>query len=302
MAHPDKISISVQQLLASSVEGATKGEKAIASYMMTNIKTLPFETAATLAAKIGVSEASVGRYCRHVGLDSFKELKSRLQADLGDSAWLIGDRLKDFHARSLRGGAELSRALELEIAALVAVYEMAADKPFETMVNRLARTPQVFVAGFQTERGHAEFLAHGLQYLRPRVWLADQAGGTFSEVLQGDPEQSCLVIIDGRKYSGMAEKLARAAKGRGVKVTLITDLYCNWGDGLVDEIFAVPTDLNLFWDNTAPITSLISLTVNGVFNALGADVEERMAAISAGYNEFVGHIGAPSDTSKSRAG
>lgn len=297
MAHQDKSSLSIQQLLADSVEGATKAEKAIASYMMTNVKTLPFETAATLAAKIGVSEASVGRYCRHIGLASFKELKSRLQADLGDSAWLIGDRLKDFHARSRSGGAELSRALELEIAALVAVYEMAAEKPFETMVKRLARSPQVFVAGFQTERGHAEFLAHGLQYLRPHVWLADQAGGTFSEVLQGDPEKSCLVIIDGRKYSSMAEKLARAAKDRGVKVSLITDLYCNWGAGLVDEVFAVPTDLNLFWDNTAPISSLISLTVNGVFNELGADVEERMAAVSAGYNGFVGHIGAPSDTS-----
>ncbi|ASM74508.1 MULTISPECIES: MurR/RpiR family transcriptional regulator [Roseobacteraceae] len=297
MKNPDHISISVQQLLAASVEGATKGEKAIASYMMTNIKTLPFETAATVAAKIGVSEASVGRYCRNIGLDSFKGLKSRLQADLGDSAWLIGDRLRDFHARSRSGEAELSRALELEIAALVTVYEMAADKQFEAMVKRLARCPQVFVAGFQTERGHAEFLAHGLQYLRPGIWLADQAGGTFSEVLQGDPAQSCLVIIDGRKYSSMAEKLARAARERGVKVTLITDLYCNWGAGLAEEIFAVPTDLNLFWDNTAAMSSLISLTVNGVFNELGADVEERMAAISAGYNGFVGHIGAPSDTS-----
>ena len=60
----------------------------------------------------------------------------------------------------------------------------------------------------------------------------------------------------------------------------------------------MPTELNLFWDNTAPISSLISLTVNGVFNELGADVEERMAAISAGYNTFVGHLGARSDTSK----
>ena len=298
MAHPDNISISVQQLLADSVEGATKGEKAIASYMMTNIKTLPFETASTLATKIGVSEASVGRYCRSIGLDSFKELKSRLQADLGDSAWLIGDRLKDFHARSRSGGAELSRALELEIAALVAVYEVAGSPPFEAMVKRLAHTPQVFVAGFQAERGQAQYLTNGLQYLRPGVWLADQEGGTFSELLQGDPAQSCLVIIDGRKYSRMAEKLARAAKERGVKVSLITDLYCTWDSGLADETFAVPTELNLFWDNTAPISSLISLTVNGVFNELGADVEERMAAISAGYNTFVGHLGAPSDTSK----
>jgi len=97
------------------------------------------------------------------------------------------------------------------------------------------------------------------------------------------------VLIDGRKYARMAKKLARAARDRGVKVTLITDPYCDWGAELADEMFAVPTDLNLFWDNTAPMASLISLLVNGVFNELGADVEQRMAAVSAGYNGFVGH-------------
>lgn len=285
----------MRQLIGASVEGATKGERAIARYLLTNFKTLPFETAATLAQKIGVSEASIGRYCRSIGLDSFKGLKARLQADFGESAWLIGDRLRDFHARSREGGAELSRALELEIGALVAVYEMAAGSQFARVVKRLARCPHVFVAGFQTERGHAAYLAHGLQYLRPGVWLADQAGGTFAELLQGDPKHACLVLIDGRKYSRMAEKLARAARERGVKVTVITDPYCDWGAELADDMFAVPTDLNLFWDNTAPMASLVSLLVNGVFNELGADVEQRMAAVSAGYNSFVGHSGSVSE-------
>lgn len=291
MKDQDHDRVGLRQLIAASVEGATKGEKAIASYLLTNVKTLPFETAATLAQKIGVSEASIGRYCRSIGLDSFKGLKARLQADFGDSAWLFGDRLKDFHARSRSGNAELSRALELEIAALVAVYEIAAGAQFARVVRRLAECPHVFVAGFQTERGHAAYLAHGLQYLRPGVWLTDQAGGTFAEVLQDDPDQACLVLIDGRKYARMTEKLARAARERGIRVTLITDPYCGWGAELADEMFAVPTDLNLFWDNTAPMASLVSLLVNGVFNELGADVEQRMAAVSASYDSFVGHTG-----------
>lgn len=284
--------LDLRERLYTSLDAATKAEAAIASYMLTNLKSLPFETAASVAAKIGVSEASIGRYCRSIGLLHFKDLKSRLQADLGDRAWLIGDRLRNFHERSRRGNAEAARALELEIAAIVAVHEMAAGPEFARAVARLARCPAVFVAGFQTERCHADQLAHGLQYLRPGVQLADLAGGNFAEVLLADPATTCLVLIDGRRYSQLTLDLARQAKGLGIPVTLITDPYCDWGRSLASEMFAVPTDFNHFWDATSAMASLVGLMVNGVFNDLGAGVESRMARVSALYGEFIGHTGA----------
>ena len=97
----------LRERLQSSMDNATKAEKAIASYMLTNLQSLPFETASSVAQKIKVSEVSIGRYCRAIGFRHFKDLKARLQADLGDRAWLIGDRLRDFHQRSQRGDAEI---------------------------------------------------------------------------------------------------------------------------------------------------------------------------------------------------
>ena len=281
----------LQQRLTSSLETGTRSEKVIAGYMLGNLKSLPFETAASVATKIGVSEASIGRYCRSIGLRHFKDLKASLQADFGDRAWLIGDRLKAFHERSRSGNTELARALELEIAAIVAVYEMAQTVEFAQTVSRLARCASVYVAGFQTERGHASALVHGLHYLRAGVQLADVAGGSFSEILLADPTTTCLVLIDGRRYSRLTQALAQRARAAGIPVTLITDPYCEWGRACATEMFAVPTDLNHFWDATSPMASLIGLIVNGVFNELGAGVEARMAQVSSLYNDFIGHAG-----------
>lgn len=275
--------------LAQALETGTPSERAIAHFLMSNLSGLPFETAATVAAKVGVSEASVGRFCRSIGYRHLKDLKGSLQADLGDRAWLIGDRLKEFHQRSQQGNAELSRALEREIAALVSVYELAATPDFAAAVQRMARRRQVFVAGFQTERGHAAELVHNLQYLRGGVQLADVAGGHFAEILLADPEETTLVLIDGRRYSRLTRDLALAARDEGIPVTLITDPYCDWAPGVVTELFAVPTDLNHFWDTTSAMSSLIGLLVNGVFRELGAAVETRMARVSALYGDFIGH-------------
>lgn len=279
----------LRQRLAAAAEGGTPAERALAHYLLTSLSSLPFETAATVAQKVGVSEASVGRFCRSIGYRHLKDLKSSLQVDLGEKAWLIGDRLKDFHRRSQVGNAELARALEQEIAALVTVYELAATPDFAAAVQRLAHRRAVWVAGFQTERSHAAELVHNLQYLRPGVQLADVAGGHFAEVLLSDPAETTLVLIDGRRYSRLTRDLALAARDEGIPVTLITDPYCDWAPGVVGEIFAVPTDLNHFWDTTSVMSSLIGLMVNGVFRDLGAGVEDRMARVSELYGSFIGH-------------
>ena len=286
---PDAPAGDLRQRLAAASEGGTPGERALAHYLLANLPSLPFETAASVAAKVGVSEASVGRFCRSIGYRHLKDLKSSLQVDLGEKAWLIGDRLKDFHRRSQAGATELSQALEREIAALVTVYELAASPAFDAAVKRLAHRRAVFVAGFQTERGHAAELVHNLQYLRGGVHLADVAGGHFAEILLSEPEETTLVLVDGRRYSRLTRDLALAARDEGIPVTLVTDPYCDWAPGVVTELFPVPTDLNHFWDTTSAMSSLIGLMVNGVFRELGAAVEDRMARVSALYGEFIGH-------------
>lgn len=266
-------------------------EARIARHLLDHLDQLPFETGASLAEKIGVSGASISRFCRSLGYRDIKDLKSALQTGPGEPAWLLGDKLRDFHRRSLQGNTELSRALEREVAAVTAVYELATTPDFDRTVRRLASCPNVFVAGFQTERGHGAQLAHNLQYLRPGVHLADVTGGHFAEILLADPARTCLILFDGRRYSAMAHDLAFAALARGIPVTLITDPYCTWGRGKVTELFAVPTELNHFWDTTSAFSTLIGLLTNGVFKELGAGVEARMFEVSELYSTFVGHVG-----------
>ena len=276
----------LRRRIEESLAAATRTEAAIAGFFLSDLSSLPFETAGSVARRIGVSEASVGRYCRAIGFRHFKDLKTSLRGDLGDRAFLIGDRLRDFAERNRTGE---SRALEREIAAIVANHELAATPAFRAVAIRLAHAEKVFVAGFQTERGHAQYLAHGLSYLRPGVHLMDAADGTFADLLLDAPAEAALVIIDGRRYSRLARHLGIGARAAGTHVTLITDPYCTWGREAADEVFAVRTDFDQFWDATSAMASLIGLLVNAVFAELGPEVEARLSAVSALYGDFIGH-------------
>lgn len=284
---------TVRERLTSALKQGSRSNRTIATYMITNLTELPFETASSMAEKVGVSELTVGRFCRSLGYQHFKDLKADLRTNIADTPWLIGDRLREFQATSKKGGGDLARSLELEMAALVKVYELAGSAHFKAVVDRLTACQRIFIIGFQSERGIAVTMAHLLQYVRDGVHLIDLSAGNFSEVLLADPSKTALVMFDARRYSRQAAVLARRATDAGMPVTLITDQFCDWAHGATSEVFALPSEINLFWDTNGPMLSLVHLILNGVIGELGSDVEARLDRMSELYGEFVGHAGRP---------
>jgi DNA-binding MurR/RpiR family transcriptional regulator len=283
------VSQSIKQRLESSLSTAAASGRKIATYMLANLHELPFQTSADIAQKLGVSESSVGRFCRALGYSHFKDLKNDLKDDLGDGPWLVGDRLQEFRQQQSQDPQGPSRSLELEVAALVRVYEYSQTPAWHTVAERLASTPKVFIAGFQTERGIALSMVHLLQYLRDGVQVVDGAAGHFGDVLLSPPAQTALVVFEARRYSRHALNLCRKAREAGIPVTLVTDTFCDWADQHADEVFRLPTEFNLFWESTATMLSLVHLLVNEVCKKLGPEVEKRLEATAALHNEFVGY-------------
>nr|WP_178117892.1 MurR/RpiR family transcriptional regulator [Pseudomonas sp. R5(2019)] len=281
--------------MENSLPTAAASGRKIATYMLANLPELPFQTSASIAQKLGVSESSVGRFCRSLGYSHFKELKNDLKDDLGDGPWLVGDRLQEFRQQPGNDSQDASRSLELEVAALVRVYEYSRTEAWQTVAQRLASAPKVCVAGFQTERGVALSMVHLLQYLRDGVQVVDGAAGHFGEVLLSRPQDCALVVFEARRYSRHALTLCRKAREAGIPVTLVTDTFCDWADAHADEVFRIPTEFNLFWESSATMLSWVHLMVNEVCKKLGPDVEKRLEATAALHNEFVGYT---SSTSK----
>lgn len=279
----------LQRLEESHLEG-TASERRIAGHMLNNLGTLPFETSASLAKKLGLSEITVGRFCRQLGFKHLKDLKQNLRDDLGNSPWLEGERMQDFLARRTDAAPhDYARSLELSIAAQVRVYELTRAPSWSTITQRLAHKPEVLIAGFQTERGVAASMAHLLQYIRPGVQIVDNAAGHFSEALLTNPDNATLIVFDARRYSSHALLLCQKARERGLHVTLVTDPFCDWADANADEVLRVPTEIDLFWECTAPMLVLAHLLVNEVFVLLESQAEQRLNQIASLNHEFVGY-------------
>lgn len=279
---------TLDQRLRKGFPGFTKSEKAVASYMLANLRQLPFETAASIAEHIGVSHMTVSRFLRGLGYKGLSELKQDLRDNLERTPLLISERID----RIRRNGAKNSALwdnLELEVRSLVGVYELIGTAVWRRVVQRLATAHRVRVAGFQTVSGIAADFAGRLEYLRAGVRYLDGRDGTFAGLFAEGGRGACLVLIEMRRYTKLSHLLAQKSVEKRVPLVIICDNHCYWARDYTKDVMVLNTTSTLFWDGQAPFVSLFNLLLNDVIAALGDGVARRthlLAELQGSFDSF----------------
>jgi DNA-binding MurR/RpiR family transcriptional regulator len=266
----------VEQRLRERYDGFTVSERMIAGWLLDNLAAIPFETAASIGQRVGVSAMTVGRFVRALGYPRLAALKDDLRGG-NEAPWLLA-----------AAGAGPDERLRAETAAIAEVYRLAATAEWAAVVALLAAARSVLVAGFQTERGLAAGFAHHLGYVRPGVRGLDAGAGLYAEIEEAGPGD-VLLLVDLRRYSKHFRLLAERGAARGLDVVVVTDPYCPWARDLTPHILAAEVALGHFWDMNTALASLLNLMVDDVVRAIGAEkVHTRLALLSERYDELVG--------------
>ena len=276
---------SLAEKLRSGFPKLTKSEKAVANYMLAHLKDLPYETAASIADSAGVSPMTVSRFLRGLGYQGLSEIKEQLRTEIGAAPLLISDRLARIRKTSKRD-AKLWDNFDLEIVAMLGVYELLGGAAWKGAVAALAESADVFVAGFQTIGGIASDFAARLDYLRPRARFLDGRNGTFSELLADPGGAPCLILFEMRRYTKTSLKLAEAARTAALPLIIVCDSYCYWARDYTDLVLTVGTQSHLFWDNQAPFLSLSNLLLDAVIARLGDAIEPRLRRLRELQDHF----------------
>ncbi|RDJ99934.1 sap1 transcriptional regulator SapR [Paraburkholderia lacunae] len=272
----------------------TPTAKRIASYLLANLDRLGLETADQIAQQAGTSGISVGRFLRSVGYRNLDDLKRELRGTQ-ERPWMITDRLDAFrrasgtsdasdeHVATAKGGSAaalnpaLARSLELEVAAIQHVYQLAQSPVFARVAERISNADAVYILGIQSTRGISNAFYSYLEYIRPRVFYSDGMSGSYVDSLNSEFASPYLIVTDTRAYSMIARRYCEAATRRGLPFALVTDIYCPWARDFAGDLLQVKTDVGQFWDSLAPLTCLFNLLITAIVERLGPTLDERVA-------------------------
>ena len=263
----------------------TTSEQRIAGYLVQNLGGLPFETAASLGQRVGVSAMTVGRFLRKLGYAGVAEMKEELR---GDTAWL-----KLYHSLApAEGPGARDESLEAEIRAVSAVHALTRGEEWQAIARLLASADRVSVASFQLGRFLGLMFATLLQQIRPHVAFASGVDGAYTDVLIDSTEKSCVVLIDERRYSRHFRILAEEVAARGIPLVILTDSECYWARPLTPHVLMLPIQPERAWHSFTAFSTLFNLLLGTVIRVRGSDaVYQRVEQITAMRQQFIGFSG-----------
>lgn len=282
--------IDIEAILRDRMPGFSPSEQSLAAYILDNIQILPFETGSSIAQAVGVSEMTVTRFVRGLGFENLRDLKKRLRVAVTEKDSEIDDYMARFQMREGRQQM-LQESLRLELDAIVKAYALTTSEVWDEAASLLVKARTIYVVGFQASKGLALDFASRLLWARSNVIFIDNASGTFGEILNADPRQSAVVLVDTASYATRGIKLVEKLKAMDMPLVIVTDKFSHWAFAYTRFVFEAHTHVKTFWDSTASLSVVLNLLIDAVATKLGPKAKRNFSMMSdmgSLFGEFVG--------------
>ena len=269
------MSANILERLRAPDARQTKSDILLSNFFERNLAELPFETAKSIAERVGVSQMTVGRYLRRLGYGGLEELKQEMRKGSTRTAWQVKGKFERLQA-DIRQGRLLAQLIHQQIDDLQQMYEITVSRDWQRAIEALVTADEIFVAAFQNVRGVAQYFAAQLSYARAKVQFIDGLNGTYAELLDGSSPNRLLVLTDVRRFASKARRLADEARAAGVKVVLISDDACTWANESSDIPIIMPGARGPLWDGAATMVAVFDLMIANLIVELGDKVNARV--------------------------
>lgn len=263
------------KLISERFDGLTKSEQKIATYLMRNYEEAAFLSAAELAERLEMSEATVVRFASSLGLSGYPELRQQLQE-------LVKHKIS--HAYRLRKKlAELSpeahileQVVAMEMEYLTEALRTVSREAFDEAVRLICEAKRLFVYGLSGSATLAELLEHRLRRFGVEVVPLTQSGREVCEKLLMLTNEDVFFALLFFNISDVMVSTLEYAKHCGCQVILLTDtLGPHLGDKVDVLLEARRGTVMAFHSLIVPMAIIQAL----ILAVARADEEKSMAAL-----------------------
>jgi len=267
---------SSQTSLINKIEKAipemSKGQKAIASFILKNYENAAYMTAARIGDDAGVSESTVVRFAMELGFDGYPHFQKVLQEELKvrlTSVQRMKASLKLTDKDDILGAVLLSDQEKLR-----RTYEKIDRKSFDQAVDLILGAEKIYILGVRSSAPLASFLGFYFNLIFDNIRLVHTTSVSeqFEQILNvktGD----VVIGISFPRYSKRTIKAMAYSRSTGATVIAITDKSNTPIADNADVCLLAPSDMMSFVDSlVAPLS-----VINALIAAIGY---KRMDVVS----------------------
>jgi DNA-binding MurR/RpiR family transcriptional regulator len=187
-------STDFSQIISENYKNLTKSEKQIADYLRKNQEESAFLSAGDLADRLGLSEATLVRFARSLGFDSYPAMREVLQENF---------RRRVTHSARLRSrldelresGDIFERLVASELDYMTQSLESVNREALHQAVDLMKNRKRIFIFGLGPSISLVELMKIRLERFGRQVIPLTTAGREFLEPLMSMTKDDLLFVI-----------------------------------------------------------------------------------------------------------
>jgi len=277
--------------LKQEMEGFTPRQRAIAEFILQNPESLAFLTITDLAKRVGVSEATVTRFCSTVGYEGYAHLCREVQETIQSELSTVGrfQLVRTMGSRSVeaRSPSAFERVLSTEVDNLINLNKNIRTTDFYRCVDLMAESNRICIIGSMASSCLAVYFGYMLGKIYTNVDILQGHGGMAAAAFNRLNPNSLVFLISFPRYPRVTVDLGQRAAQKGAKIIAITNSPVSPVVPLATLTFLIPIGIVSFVDAyAAPMAFLNALVTE--FSERNPDATQQSLNL---FDEYVSQEG-----------
>lgn len=216
MVGPDEPEISFLERIRRSLPDLHPAERKLGEFLTQFPGEIASYNAQELARLADVSKATVSRFVRRLGFESYEEAR-RMARDESRT----GSRLFLAHPEQIGGVAHPGIAEEIDN--LERSFSQIDSEQIAAVAAELLMARRVWLVGFRISQSFATYLYWQLLKVLPDVVVVPRGGETMGEHIAVMDARDCVIVFGLRRRVAGMDAMLDAISATGVKLCYITD-------------------------------------------------------------------------------
>lgn len=250
-------------------------QRLLAQYFLENEKVIAFASTSEIADRVGISGATVVRFCRALGYEGYADLQERIRARLPHYR-TVAERMADQLSDNGTHDELLLRIIKANTRNLQETISQVTPETLSGAVDAIlaAEHIRIFAGGLVT--GVAVLIEHNLRTLGFSARAVTQDGTMLSLELSQLKERDVVIVVSIWRYLRSTVDAVQAAHNIGATCIALTDSPVSPLARLANFTFVAATEGATHSRSLTGILSLVDLLGAAIVNKRP---EESMAAI-----------------------
>lgn len=209
--------------IRAALPDMTPIHRKIALYILDHGQTVGLSSIYAMSETIGVSNASLIRFARNIGMTGYSDLKRELQGEIRHKLSPY-EKIAMSELNTLPRETQMNKMFQNEVINLRKTLDGLNHEVLERIASGICGARRVFISGFGISRHLAGVFAYSLlSTLSKDVAVISGSVSDYTPLLKSFGEEDIAVLMTFPPYSAEGRHVASIARERGGRLFLFTD-------------------------------------------------------------------------------